>query len=77
MTSKRVPQRLWDFCARWSCEIKNKTAGNLYALEDRTPFKATIGENPDISSLLSFDFYDPVWYYDETAAFPAPKRKLG
>ncbi len=77
MTSKRVPQRLWDFCPKWSCEIKNKTARNLYALEDRTPFEATIGETPDISSLLSFDFYDPVWYYDETAAFQAPKRQLG
>jgi hypothetical protein len=30
MTSKSVPLRLWDFCCRWSCEVRNKSAGNLY-----------------------------------------------
>jgi hypothetical protein len=77
MTSKQVPQRLLDFCNKWSCEIKNKTAGIFYALEDRTPYEATIGDTPDISSLLFFNFYDPIWYYNETTSFPEPKCKLG
>jgi hypothetical protein len=77
MTSKQVPQRLWDFCSKWSCDIRNKTAGNVYALEDQTPYEATLGNTPHISSLLNFDFYDPIWYFDELAAFPEPKRKLG
>jgi hypothetical protein len=70
MTSKAVPQRLWDFCAKWTCEIRNKTAGNITVLEDRTPYKATMGDTPDISSLLAFNFYDPIWYYDETPRDP-------
>jgi hypothetical protein len=45
-------------------------------LEGRTPYEAVHGNTPDISSLTSFDFYDPVWYYDQTVNFPEPKRKM-
>jgi hypothetical protein len=77
MTSKHVPPRLWDFCCKWSCEVRNKTASNLYALEGHTSYEATLGRTPDISSLTAFDFYDVMWYYDEVRQFPEPKRKLG
>ncbi len=36
-----------------------------------------MGDTPDISSLLYFDFYDPVWYYEQTAGFPEPKKRMG
>ncbi len=62
---------------KWACEIRNKSASNIYGLEDRTPYEATLGNTPDISSLTPFDFYDIVWYYDETASFPEPKLRLG
>jgi hypothetical protein len=77
MTSKCIPQRLWDFCCRWACKVNNTSASSLYALEDRIPFEATLGDTPDISSLIPFDFYDLIWYYDEVSAFPEPKCKLG
>jgi hypothetical protein len=77
MVSKRVPQRLWDFCCQWACEVKNKSASTLYTLHDRTPFEATLGDTPDISSLIPFDFYAPIWYNDELSAFPEPKQKFG
>jgi hypothetical protein len=35
-----------------------------------------MGHTPDISSLLPFDFYEPIWYYDQMADFPMPKRKI-
>jgi len=57
--------------------VRNKSAGNPYQLEGRTPFEAVMGNTPDISSLVSYDFYDYVWYYDQTPEFPAPKRKIG
>ena len=69
--------RLWDFCCKWVCEIKTKTSSYHYAVEDRTPFEATLGNTPDISSLLPFDFYDVVWYHKETASFPEPRLKVG
>jgi hypothetical protein len=77
MTSKSVPLRLWDLCCRWSCEVRNKSAGNLYQLEGRTPYEAVMQNTPDISSLLPYDFYDYVWYYDQTVDFPESKRKPG
>jgi hypothetical protein len=77
MVSRGVPQRLWDFCCKWSCEVRNKSAGNLYLLENRTPYEAVMQNTPDISSLLPYDFYDYVWFYDQTAEFPKPKRKVG
>jgi len=42
-------------------------------LEGRTPFKAIMGNTPDISFICNFDFYEPVWYYKETSQFPEPK----
>jgi ribosomal protein L15 len=77
MVSKRSPHRLWDFCCKWSCDVRNKTSGTIFALENRTPFEATLGQTTDISSLAPFDFYDYVWYYDEVAQFPEPRRKVG
>ncbi len=76
MKANKVPQRLWDFCCKWSCDIRNKTSSNHYHLEGWTPFEALTGNTPDISSLIDFDFYQPVWYYDQVAEFPEPKRHM-
>jgi len=57
--------------------VRNKSASNLYQLEGRTPFEAVMGNTPDISSLVPHDFYDYVWYYDQTEEVPAPKKKVG
>jgi len=37
MKSWNVPKRLWNYCVKWSCDVRNKTASNLFALEGRTP----------------------------------------
>jgi len=64
MKSRNVPKRLWNYCIKWSCDVRNKTASNSFALEGRTPYEAIYGHTPDISSLCDFDFYEPVWFYD-------------
>ena len=33
MKARKVPTKLWDFCCKWSCDIKSKTAGNTFILE--------------------------------------------
>jgi len=76
MASSKVPDRLWDFCAKWSSDVQNKTSSNRYALEGRMPYEAIHGRTPDISSIVSFNFYEPVWYYDQVSEYPNPKRKL-
>ncbi|MFN9978684.1 MAG: hypothetical protein ACK53Y_02160, partial [bacterium] len=52
-----------------SYEIKNKTASTLLALKSRTPYEATLGDNPANSSLIPFAFHGPVWYYHEVAGY--------
>jgi hypothetical protein len=76
MKSQNVPKRLWNYCVKWSCDVRNKTASNLFALEGRTPYEAIYGHTPDISSLCEFDFYEPVWYFDPHT-FPKDNRLLG
>jgi len=75
MKARNVPLRLWDFCCRWSCDVRSRTASNSFALEGRTPYEVVMGHTPDISSLAEFDFYEPVWYY-ESNNFPEPKRLI-
>jgi len=36
-----------------------------------------LGHTPDISSRTTFNFYEPVWYLEQTEEFPKPRRKLG
>ena len=46
----------------------------------RTPTEVCCRYTPDISSFLHYDFYEPVYYYDERSAkakYPVPKEKLG
>jgi hypothetical protein len=76
MHSQNVPQPLWDFCCKWSCDVRAKTAHASFELDGRTPYEVVMGDTPDISSLMDYDFYEPVWYYDETSQFPEPKRKM-
>lgn len=76
MKARHVPPKLWDFCCKWTCDIHSKTSSTLFALEGHTPYEVVTGNNPDISSLIDFDFYEPVWYYDEHQQFPEPKRLI-
>ncbi len=76
MAANKAPQKLCDFCAKWSSDVRNKTASSHFALDGRTPYEAIHGHTPDISSIVAFSFYEPVWYYDQIAEYPEPKRKL-
>jgi hypothetical protein len=76
MKARHVPPKLWDFCCKWTCGIRSKTSSTLFAFEGHTPYEVVTGNNPDISSLIDFDFHEPVWYYDEHQQFPEPKRLI-
>jgi hypothetical protein len=76
MAANKVPQKLWDFCAKWLSDVRNKTASSRFALGGRTRYEAIHGHTPDFSSIVAFSFYEPVWYYDQIAEYPEPKRKL-
>ena len=76
MDTHRVPARLWDYAQEHAVEVHNHTARK--ALSWLTPMECETGDTPDCSHLLYFDFYQPVWYWDNPEAkFPTQKRKLG
>jgi hypothetical protein len=77
MAANKVPTRLWDFCVKWSSDIRNKTSSNRFILDGRTPYEAVLGHTSNISLLATFSFYEPVWFIDQTEEFPKPRRKIG
>ena len=61
MSVKKIPRRLWDYGLVYESEIMSRTArGN----DKRTGIERMTGDSPDISEWVDFDFYDPVWFWD-------------
>jgi len=63
MIRKKVPKRLWDYALVWIGEILSRTASG----HDGIPgLEKLLGQTIDISEWLDFDFYDLIWYWDES-----------
>ena len=71
------PKHLWFLCMLYVVMILNCSAGPN--LNMRTPIEAALGYTPDISALLCFVWYQPVFYYrtEGKTPFPESKEKLG
>jgi len=72
-----APPSTWLLCLMWVCFVLNHLAAAQ--LGYRTPMEALTGQTPDISPLLSFYFWEPVYYMEPTEdAYPSgTKEKLG
>jgi hypothetical protein len=70
-----APAYLWLFCMLYITYLLNRTA--VEQLGWRTPYEKCFGETPDISGLLQFAFYEPVYYLDPNVSYPDTKEKLG
>ena len=66
---------MWALCALYVVFLFNHLAHP--DLQWKTPLECCYGVTPDISCLLMFKFWEPVFYYDHEASFPDPKEKLG
>jgi len=69
MSRTKIPKRLLGFCSRYVAKIRSLTAQPLYSLHGRTPFELVTGNTLDISEYLAFEWYHPVYYFDQTV-FP-------
>jgi hypothetical protein len=76
MGRTKTPKRLWDFCSRYVSEVRSLTAQPLFSLHGSTPFELVTGNTPDISEYLAFEWYQPVYYYDQIT-FPNQRKLLG
>jgi hypothetical protein len=70
-----APSFLWLFCMLYVVYLLNRTAQEQ--LNWRTPHEMALGETPDLSALLQFAFYEPVYYLDDDTSYPETKEKLG
>jgi hypothetical protein len=75
MARTKTPSPLWDYCCQYTTEFRNHLARPLPHLHGRTPHEVLTGNTPDISELLEFSWYEPIWYFD-TAPFPEQTRKI-
>ena len=71
-----APAHCWLLALSYVCFVLNHTA--VGSLHWRTPIEKLTGSTPDISSLLCFQFYEPVYYKLDDNDFPSQStEKLG
>ena len=71
-----APAYCWLLALCYVCFVLNHTA--VGSLHWRTPIEKLTGSTPDISSLLCFQFYKPVYYKLDDNDFPSEStEKLG
>ena len=71
-----APPSLWLQALMYVCLILNLTANA--SLNYAVPYTVLTGVTPDISALLQFEWYEPVYYREEETEFPSvSKEKLG
>ena len=71
-----APAHCWLLALSYVCFVLNHTA--VGSLHWRTPIEKLTGSTPDISSLLCFQFWEPVYYALDDSDFPSEStEKLG
>ena len=75
MVQRRIPHRLWDFIARYVCDLHNLSS--CHTLENRSPKEKLTGSTPDISEYTTFAIYEPCYYFDSEEGFPEGKERTG
>ena len=76
MNRTGAPAYTWLLCLCYVCLLLNCLA--CEALNWTSPHQALTGQQPDISALVQFHFYEPVYYKTHSQAFPSDsEEKLG
>ena len=76
MNRVNAPNHLWFLCLKYVVMVLNHLA--TPSLNNRTPIEKAFGVTPDLSGLLQFYFYQPVFYLDTNKpSFPTSKELLG
>ena len=75
MDCTNTPAPFWLLCTLFVIYLSNRTS--LESLQGCTPLQRASGIVPDISSLLHYHWWQPVYYMDEDATFSYSKEKGG
>ena len=68
---------LWDYCIERRVRVHNVTARDSLALDNQNPTTVTTGDVADISNLGRYDFYEPIYYWENKHQFPMPTLRIG
>ena len=60
MNSSGCPPSAWLLCLQYVCVLLNHMSSP--ALDELPPLQALTGQTPDISFLLHFSFWEPIYY---------------
>ena len=63
-----IPNKYWFYLLRYCCDIRNRTALNIYSLEGRTPYEKMTGAVPDIDPYVLFRYGEPIFFNFEKAS---------
>jgi hypothetical protein len=76
MKRSRCSPRLWDYAITYVSQIRSRTAFGTRKQKSRTGYEIVTGNTPDISEWAEFQWYQPVWFYDNTESWPTQQKKL-
>jgi hypothetical protein len=68
MNRTNTPPNLWSLCIQHTVYTVNHLS--VASLNCRTSFQAKFGQQPDISAILAFRWYEPVIFFAPTSHFP-------
>ena len=74
MNHSGAPACLWLLAITYVVFLYNHIAHA--SLDWKTPMQAYSGTTPDITALLQFEFYQPVYYHLDDSAFPSDSTEL-
>jgi hypothetical protein len=63
------PAHLWLLCVDYVVYLLNRLSTE--SLEWKAPLEVATGQQPDISALIAFRWYEPVYYKNYSPAFPS------
>ena len=63
-----IPNKYWFYLLRYCCDIRNRTALNIYSLEGRTPYEKMTGAVPDNYPYVLFRHGEPIFLTFEKAS---------
>ncbi len=75
MMKTGTPKRLWDHSIELEGLLHSHTALEIYAFYGQVPEMVMTGQNPDISNLCEYEWFQWVMYYDLWQSYCTSRNK--
>ena len=72
-----APLAFWDYCLQRRVRINNVTISDNVKIRGTSPYTDIFQQEPDVSNLCQYAFYDWSYFRDQGEQFPFAKERLG